>query len=130
MSTAHLAPDPADLARLIAGAHHDPHAILGAHEYGEQTVIRVLRPHATAVAALIGGERYPMTPIDSGLYAVSCPFVDLVDYRLEVSYPGADGEPGVQNVADGYRFLPTLGEVDLHLFTEGRPERLEAQRRV
>ena len=35
MSTAHLAPDPADLARLIAGAHHDPHAILGAHEYGE-----------------------------------------------------------------------------------------------
>ena len=124
MSTAHLAPDPADLARLIAGAHHDPHAILGAHEYGEQTVIRVLRPHATAVAALIGGERYPMTPIDSGLYAVSCPFVDLVDYRLEVSYPGADGEPGVQTVADGYRFLPTLGEVDLHLFTEGRHERL------
>ena len=124
MSTAHLAPDPTDLARLIAGAHHDPHAILGAHEYGEQTVIRVLRPHATAVAALIGGERYPMTPIDSGLYAVSCPFVDLVDYRLEVSYPGADGEPGVQNVADGYRFLPTLGEVDLHLFTEGRHERL------
>ena len=124
MSTAHLAPDPTDLARLIAGAHHDPHAILGAHEYGEQTVIRVLRPHATAVAALIGGERYPMTPIDSGLYAVSCPFVDLVDYRLEVSYPGADGGPGVQNVADGYRFLPTLGEVDLHLFTEGRHERL------
>jgi len=27
-------------------------------------------------------------------------------------------------VADAYRFLPTLGEVDLHLFAEGRHERL------
>ena len=26
--------------------------------------------------------------------------------------------------ADAYRFLPTLGEVDLHLFAEGRHERL------
>ncbi|MGC7322944.1 1,4-alpha-glucan branching enzyme, partial [Mycobacteroides abscessus subsp. massiliense] len=27
-------------------------------------------------------------------------------------------------IADDYRFLPTLGEVDLHLFNEGRHERL------
>ena len=42
----HLAPDPADLARLVAGAHHNPHGILGAHEYGDHTVIRAFRPHA------------------------------------------------------------------------------------
>jgi 1,4-alpha-glucan branching enzyme len=28
----HLVPDPADVARLVAGAHHNPHSILGAHE--------------------------------------------------------------------------------------------------
>ena len=43
-ATSHLAPDPGELARLVAGVHHDPHSILGAHEYGEQTVIRALRP--------------------------------------------------------------------------------------
>ena len=43
----------------------------------------------------------------------------LIDYRLEVRYDGS--EPHV--VADAYRFLPTLGEVDLHLFGEGRHER-------
>ena len=119
----HLAPDAEALARLAAGVHHDPHSILGAHEYGRQTVIRTLRPHAVDVAALVGGQRYPMTHLDSGVFAVSLPFTDLADYRLEVSYPGT-GEPSIHTVADGYRFLPTLGDVDLHLFAEGRHERL------
>ena len=114
-----LAPDPAELSRLVAGVHHDPHSILGAHEYGEQTVIRTLRPHATEVAAVVGGVRHPMSHIDAGLFAVALPFTDLVDYRLEVRYP-----TNTLTTADGYRFLPTLGEVDLHLFAEGRHERL------
>ncbi|MBJ7400498.1 1,4-alpha-glucan branching protein GlgB [Mycolicibacterium sp.] len=122
-TSSHLAPDSEELARLLAGVHHNPHSILGAHEYGEQTVIRTLRPHAVDVAALVGGKRYPMVHIDAGLFAVALPFTDLLDYRLEVSYPGSD-EPYVHTVADGYRFLPTLGEVDLHLFAEGRHERL------
>lgn len=62
-----LAPDPADLHRLIGGEHHNPHAILGAHEYGDHTVIRSYRPHAVEVTALIGGTRYPLQHIDSGL---------------------------------------------------------------
>jgi 1,4-alpha-glucan branching enzyme len=119
-SSPYLEPDPGDLARLVAGVHHDPHAILGAHEYLDHTVIRTLRPHAEEVVALVGGVRYPLSHIGSGLFAVALPFTDLVDYRLEVSYPGA----GPLIVADGYRFLPTLGEVDLHLFAEGRHERL------
>ena len=113
------APDPAELSRLVAGVHHNPHSILGAHEYGRQTVIRTLRPHATEVAALVGGVRHPMSHIDAGLFAVALPFTDLVDYRLEVRYP-----TNTLTTADGYRFLPTLGEVDLHLFAEGRHERL------
>ena len=122
-TTKHLAPDPAALARLAAGIHHDPHSILGAHEYGRQTVIRALRPHAVDVAALVGGQRYPMAHIDAGVFAVALPFTDLADYRLEASYPDT-GEPSIHAGADGYRFLPTLGEVDLHLFAEGRHEKL------
>src|SRR6185295_14814309 len=56
--------------------------------------------------------------------AVAVPFTNLVDYRLQVSYDTGGDSPHVHNVADAYRFLPTLGEVDLHLFAEGRHERL------
>ena len=120
VARARLAPEPSDLARLVAGEHHNPHGVLGAHEYGDHTVIRTFRPHATSVVALVGADRFPLQHIDSGLFAAALPFVNLIDYRLEVVYDGG----GPQTVADAYRFLPTLGEVDLHLFNEGRHERL------
>ena len=77
----HLAPDPADVARLVAGAHHNPHSILGAHEYGDHTVVRAYRPHAVQMVALVGGERYVFSHIESGLFAVALPFTNLADYR-------------------------------------------------
>ncbi|MEH3129693.1 MAG: 1,4-alpha-glucan branching protein GlgB [Mycolicibacterium neoaurum] len=120
VSDSHLRPSDTDLGRLIAGEHHDPHSILGAHEYDDHTVIRALRPHAESVTALIGGQRHPLTHVDAGLFAVAVPITKLIDYRLEVQYPNA---PAL-TVADAYRFLPTLGEMDLHLFAEGRHERL------
>ena len=124
LTSPHLRPQTADLNRLLAGEHHDPHSILGAHEYGDHTVVRAYRPHAVEVAALVGGERYVFSHIESGLFAVALPFTNLADYRLEVSYEGGGDSPVVHTVADAYRFLPTLGEVDLHLFAEGRHERL------
>ena len=41
------------------------------------------------------------------------------DYRIEVSY-----DAGPITLDDPYRFLPTLGEIDLHLINEGRHENL------
>jgi 1,4-alpha-glucan branching enzyme len=124
LTSSHLRPDAANLGRLLAGEHHDPHSVLGAHEYSDHTVIRVLRPHALEVVALIGNERFPFSHVEDALFAVAVPFTGLIDYRLEISYPSGDGSPHVHTVADPYRFLPTLGEVDLHLFAEGRHERL------
>lgn len=125
--TRHLAPAPAELARLLSGKHHDPHSILGAHVYGGVTVVRTLRPRARRVVVLVGADRFVMRDLGSGLFAVSLPLTGLIDYRLEVHYPESAefAEPtGVCTIADAYRFAPTLGEVDLHLFTEGRHERL------
>ncbi|ULE31622.1 1,4-alpha-glucan branching protein GlgB [Mycobacterium sp. IDR2000157661] len=119
-SSPHLRPHTADLNRLLAGEHHDPHSVLGAHEYDDHTVLRAYRPHAEEVTALVGGKRYVFQHIEAGLFAVALPFTGLSDYRLEVRYPGDQ----VHTVADAYRFLPTLGEMDLHLFAEGRHERL------
>ena len=43
-----------------------------------------------------------------------------LEYRLVVEY--VDG--GTETIADPYSFLPTVGDVDLHLLGEGRHERL------
>ncbi|TQF67232.1 1,4-alpha-glucan branching protein GlgB [Rhodococcus spelaei] len=114
------APPAADLARLADGTHHDPHSVLGAHSHPGGTVIRTLRPHAIAVSARIGDTDHPLDHLADGLFSGVVPVEDLIDYRLVVEYAG--GETVV--VADGYRFLPTLGELDLHLLAEGRHERL------
>ena len=120
----HLRPASAELTRLSAGTHHNPHGILGAHEYGDHTVIRAFRPHASAVIALVGDDRFPLQQLDPGLFAVALPFAGLIDYRLQVCYQGATETLDVHTVADAYRFLPTVTEFDLHLFAEGRHERL------
>ncbi|PPI89481.1 1,4-alpha-glucan branching protein GlgB [Nocardia nova] len=109
-----------DLMLLAAGTHTDPHTVLGAHPHPDGTVIRTLRPHADSVSARIGGVDQPLRPIGHGVFEGVVEFPDLWDYRLIVSYPGSR----TVLTADGYRFLPTVGELDLHLLGEGRHRRL------
>jgi 1,4-alpha-glucan branching enzyme len=112
-------PSDDDLRRLLAGAHHDPHSVLGAHsDHTGTTVARVYRPGAKAVAVLGGDVRTELDEVADGFFAGELP-ENPGSYRLEVSY---NGEPLV--VDDPYRWLPTLGELDLHLFGEGRHEKL------
>jgi 1,4-alpha-glucan branching enzyme len=113
-------PDPATVDLLLGGAHHDPHAVLGAHPHPDGTVIRVLRPHAEEVHVVReGGQGFPLVRVhEAGLFSGVVPGPPA-DYRLAVRY----GER-VDIVDDPYRWLPTLGEIDLHLIGEGRHERL------
>lgn len=123
-----MATDPvllprAELDRLVLGDVHDPHGILGAHPYSDGTVVRTLRPGASTAVLLADGHRYPMRRIhDGGIFGVAVG--DKVgDYRIEVEYP-TGAAPGTWVVDDPYRWLPTLGDVDLHLVSEGRHETL------
>ncbi|MFF0494668.1 1,4-alpha-glucan branching protein GlgB [Nocardia sp. NPDC004068] len=109
-----------DLLLLVSGTHADPHTVLGSHPHPGGTVIRTLRPHADSVSARIGEKDYPLDHVEHGVFETVVPFEELWDYRLVVSYPGGQ----TVLVADGYRFLPTIGELDLHLLGEGRHERL------
>ncbi|MGI8677507.1 MAG: 1,4-alpha-glucan branching protein GlgB [Jatrophihabitans sp.] len=119
MTAPTVAPD--ELTRLIGGNHHDPHALLGAHPVpdGKRTVIRTLRPDASSAAVLLGAATVPMTQIhDGGVFEATIDGAPA-DYRIAVTY-GHD----TYTVDDPYRWLPTLGEVDLHLIGEGRHENL------
>jgi 1,4-alpha-glucan branching enzyme len=110
---------PEDRGRLLAGAHHDPHALLGAHPVPGGVVFRALRPFARAVSVVIDGRRTALASEGDGLFSGVLPLPEIPDYTLHVAY-----EEGEQETPDPYRFLPALGELDLHLIREGRHEQL------
>ncbi|MFF2571998.1 1,4-alpha-glucan branching enzyme [Streptomyces sp. NPDC058084] len=113
--------DPGDRARLLAGEHHDPHGVLGAHLVKGGLVVRVLRPWAKGVAVLLPkGRRVELLDEGDGLFTGLVPLLRKVPaYELRVRYDGDE-----LAVEDPYRFLPALGELDLHLIGEGRHEEL------
>jgi len=98
----------------------DPHSILGAHEADGGVVVRAYRPEAKAVRVQPQGVEATLKDA-SGLWEALLPKAKLpLSYELEVKY--ADGN--TYTVRDPYAFLPTLGELDIHLVMEGRHEDL------
>ncbi|MFF7201263.1 1,4-alpha-glucan branching enzyme [Streptomyces sp. NPDC008141] len=114
-----------DRERLLSGGHHDPHGLLGAHPVRGGVELRVLRPFARTVTVLAKGLRAELHEDGDGLFSGVLPLREAPEYQLLVSY---DGEGGVGSheveAHDPYRFLPSLGDLDLHLIGEGRHEEL------
>ena len=108
-----------DLDLLIDGAHGDPHRILGPHLHDGAVTVRTLRPLAQDVTVVMGDQRFPMQHEHRGVWQVVLPMDAIPDYKLDVTYDG-----NTVPADDPYRFLPTLGDVDLHLIGEGRHEQL------
>jgi 1,4-alpha-glucan branching enzyme len=112
--------DRAVLDRVVEGRHGDPHGVLGAHVHAGAVTVRAFRPLADSVVVVHGNNRSPLTHEHEGIWAGVIDVPEVPDYRLEVTYPGGPAH----TVDDAYRYLPTLGEVDLHLINEGRHEQL------
>jgi len=109
------------LERVASGTFHDPHSVLGAHIHEGSLTVRTLRPFAASVAVVLAeGERVPMEHEFDGIWVTVLPTPQVPDYRLAVTYEGV----GETVVDEPYRYLPTLGEIDLHLIREGRHEQL------
>lgn len=109
----------AELDAIAAGVHQDPHRVLGAHLDGGTATVRVLRPLADAVVVVTAEGEHAARHEHGGVWVAAFRSATVPDYRLRVTY----GE--VTTLTDDpYRFLPTLGEVDLHLISEGRHEEL------
>ena len=109
------------------GEFHDPHSILGAHPHTVKDktgiAVRAFHPEAIKAEVLIEGkEPFLMGKCHpGGLFA--CFLVDQhMPFAYKVRFTFADGNDW-ESIAP-YRFLPTLGDIDLYLAGEGAHHRL------
>jgi 1,4-alpha-glucan branching enzyme len=113
---------PADLERLLALRHPDPHSILGPHPGPRGTTVRAFQPEAEQVRLIApGGKPLPMNRRnEAGLFEVTVRGQRPgFAYRFEVQFH--DGSRIEEE--DPYRFAPTLSDLDLYLLGEQTLER-------
>ncbi|MBW4329275.1 1,4-alpha-glucan branching protein GlgB [Stakelama sp. CBK3Z-3] len=101
---------------LLEGRLDDPFAFLGPHGEGAERVVRTFQPGAEAVAMIgpDGAVIADMEEVAPGMFVG--PPGDQGRYRLRIAWPGGV----VQEVEDAYSFGTVVGDLDLHLFAEGR----------
>jgi 1,4-alpha-glucan branching enzyme len=111
---------PGLVASLVSGSHPQPHSTLGQHAYADGFVIRAVRPLAAAVTAVQkDGTRVPLVHVADGLWQGYAAGPGQA-YVLESEYD----EGPTWTAEDPYRFVPSVGEIDLYLWGEGRHEQL------
>ncbi|MCS4489811.1 1,4-alpha-glucan branching protein GlgB [Corynebacterium sp. ES2775-CONJ] len=115
--------DDHDRGLLTQCRHYDPHGIYGWHalENGD-AIIRTRQLGAEKVEILTAdGKTRKLDAIGDDIFTATIKKgATLEDYRLKVTW----NKDLTTIEADPYHFLPTLGELDMHLIKEGRHERL------
>ncbi|MDY1004080.1 1,4-alpha-glucan branching protein GlgB [Curtobacterium sp. CFBP9011] len=123
VATTEPVPGPVDewvRQQVAEGRWSQPHDVLGPHPVDGGTSVRVVRHLATAVRIVRpDGDDVELRHEGEGVWA-GATVGELGRYRVEADYE--DDETWTTD--DAYRFPPTLGELDLHLFGEGRDEQL------
>ncbi|MCR2811660.1 1,4-alpha-glucan branching protein GlgB [Microbacterium sp. zg.Y1084] len=116
------APDDRVIDTIATGSYHAPHDVLGLHaDAAGSWVVRARRPLAATVSAdLDDGRSVPMRHLRSGIWEGSFEAPKAPAYLISATYDDGSGYAA----EDPYRFLPTIGELDLHLIREGRHEQL------
>ncbi|MGJ8562775.1 MAG: 1,4-alpha-glucan branching protein GlgB [Alphaproteobacteria bacterium] len=109
-----------DIFRILRGCHADPFAFLGSHLDGETLVIRAYAPHARSVSVVKPRGKKPVSACtclhEGGIFEARISAAKLkTGYQLIADYDGTE-----HRYEDPYRFAPDLGELDLHLLSEGR----------
>ncbi|SIS76679.1 1,4-alpha-glucan branching protein GlgB [Paracoccus saliphilus] len=106
-----------DLVLLREGRLDRPFDVLGPHETGGRICVAALVPDVAALTAITDKGEMPLERIEGDLFAGP---VGSGAYRLKARSGG-----GVEwEFDDPYRFGPVLGEMDLHLMSEGTHRRL------
>ena len=116
-------PTPPDVATtralrsLLEGRLNNPFSVLGPHETPLGRMVRVFFPGALSVEARDPADihsivRFAPVPDFDGIFAAHVPGAGR--YVLRIEWPAT-----VQETEDTYSFGLVLGDMDLHLFSEG-----------
>jgi 1,4-alpha-glucan branching enzyme len=104
------------MGALAEGRFADPFSYLGPHHTGESYVVRCYLPGAKAVEVLARANGEVLGCLASlentGLFVG--PLSHRAEYVLRIHWPHSTEE-----TEDPYSFGPLLGDLDLHLFSEG-----------
>jgi 1,4-alpha-glucan branching enzyme len=114
--------DAGTVAAIVGGNHPQPHSILGSHAIDGGTVVRVVRPLASAVTAVLtDGSRIECSHLADGLWqGITSATATAAAYVIETAYAGGES----WSADDPYRFSPSIGDIDLYLWAEGRHEQI------
>jgi 1,4-alpha-glucan branching enzyme len=111
-----------DLERATANAlanatHGDPFSVLGPHPHDAGYIIRAFLPGAQKVEVCARADGRTLARLDPGQpEGMFQGFIrEPAPYLLRIAWPGA-----VQETEDPYSFGLLLGDLDLHLYNEGR----------
>jgi 1,4-alpha-glucan branching enzyme len=114
-------PDAETMDALVHGRLGDPFRVLGPHRGRHGTVIRTFQPGAETVEVAAGdspGSVMELSKIHPG--GVFGAEIDKAGrYQLRIKWPCA-----IEETEDPYSFGTLLGDVDLHLISEGTHRRL------
>jgi len=110
-----------EIIRFVRGLHSDPFGVLGPHKIGDDVEVRVFRPDARAIELVL--DREPDNPIaaeridEEGFFCVTVPGAGRdIPYHLRIVKPDGSEE----FTRDAYQYGPIMGDIDLHLFSEGQ----------
>jgi len=106
----------ADIERILEARHHDPFAVLGKHHENGAEVVRAFLPRAQEVAVAGTAARLERIP-DTDLFEWRGE-PGTVPARYRLRWRDRAGQEHSRH--DPYCFPAQLGDLDLHLFGEGR----------
>ena len=110
-----------EMEAVIGGDHGNVFAVLGIHkDKGSKNIfIRAFLPHARSVEVLKkddGSSLGKMSKLDErGFFQLNLGNVGDVNYKFKI-----ENDAGIfYEAEDPYRFMPTLGDIDVYLLGEG-----------
>ena len=108
---------------LVEGRHPRPHDALGQHHIEAGWLTRVIRPLAATVTVVrADGSKHELEHDADGLWhgLVAGSLDEGQAYTVHTTYDGGSD----WHSDDPYRFVSSVGEIDLYLWAEGRHEQL------
>jgi 1,4-alpha-glucan branching enzyme len=113
--------DDGILHAILEARHGDPFAVLGMHQSGDDLVVRAFRPDARTVTVRSvddPSKSWPAAQVNPEGFFIAVLEGAVERFRYELEFTAHNGDVWTQR--DPYSFGTILGQLDLHLFSEGQ----------